>query len=843
MSLAYSFGSVEVRVAQRQVLVDGQPAAVGGRAFDVLLTLIERRDRLVAKGDLIDAVWPGRVVEPNNLAVQLNALRKALGSEMIVTIPGRGYRFVAPEVHSGADGASDPVESPRVPRDTPPPVLQTNLPQPLTPLIGRADDAAEVEALLQRGRLVNIVGAGGIGKTRLAQQVLHQLADAHPHGVAWADLSGVSDPALLVDALTQALGIDAGGGDPLQRLVRTLKPMNVLLGVDNAEHVLEEVARVVHAVLEGARGVKVLVTSRATLKLAEEQVMRLQPLQVPLQVLPPAQARRFSAVELFDQRVRAVDSRFALNEGNVAAVIDVCRDLDGLPLAIELTAAWAPLLGVARLAASLGERLRLLSFPARRGAPARQQTLRATLQWSHDLLGTREQSVLRRLAVFAGGFTLEMAQLVVANEDIDAWGVLDALAELVDHSLVEVDAKEPPRYRLLESTRAFALERLQAAAEEHASRARHAQVVLAHFERAHNDKWSGRVRADDAFDVLAPDIDNAREALAWSLAHDPHIAVALLAPMMEALRRRGLTEAMHIVEATAPHVNQDLSPSCRANWHLHAGKCWSVRKPEWTRSLVSTAAEVYRSLGDPIGTYRALCQVVSHPTRFGDEQRSALEEMRSLEQPSWPPVVLSDGAHAQAFAYRNRGDHAAALREFRRSLAFAERAGNSSARFVNLANMADLELMAGRVDDAIQHGTELALGLKQARNLETLPMALGNLTGAWLDKGNAAKAREVAEEGWPMSLQLGDHDLWPDNLALLAALEGRAKSAALCLGYGDADCSSRGAIREPNEARAAQRAEALAREQLGDAEFDRLRLDGAGLRPEDLDGLALQRPA
>ena len=382
------------------------------------------------------------------------------------------------------------------------------------------------------------------------------------------------------------------------------------------------------------------------------------------------------------------------------------------------------LLGVARMAASLDERLRLLSSPRRRDAPARQQTLRAALQWSHDLLGVREQAVLRRLGVFAGGFTLEMAQPVAANEDIDAWAVLDALVELVDHSLVEVDAKEPPRYRLLESVRAFALERLEAAGEEHACRARHAQVVLAHFERLYHDKWAGRVRADDMLDILTPDIDNAREALAWALLHDPRIAVALLAPMVEALRRRGMMEAMQIVEATAPHVTQDLSPSCRADWYLQASKCWTPRKPEMATSFAKTAAEIYRSLGDPVGTYRALCYVAAHPTRFDDEQRSALEEMRSLERTSWPPLVLSDGAHARAFAYRNSGDHAAALREFGRSLAFAERAGSSSGRFVNLLNMADLELMMGRVDDAIEHGTELALRLKQARNFEALPLTL-----------------------------------------------------------------------------------------------------------------------
>jgi tetratricopeptide (TPR) repeat protein len=545
-------------------------------------------------------------------------------------------------------------------------------------------------------------------------------------------------------------------------------------------------------------------------------------------------------VELFDQRVRAVDSRFALNVGNVAAVIDVCRGLDGLPLAIELAAAWVPLLGVARLAVSLGERLRLIGPPGWRGAPARQQTLRATLQWSHDLLGAREQVVLRRLGVFAGGFTLEMAQRVVANEDIDGWAVLDALAELVDHSLVEVDAKDPPRYRLLESTRAFALEGLEAAGEERAGRARHAQVVLTHFERLCDDKWAGRMRADDMVDVMTPDIDNAREALAWSLVHDPSIAVALAPPMVNALRRRGTMEKVQIVKATAPHVTQDLPPLCQANWYLHASKCWSAHKPELSHSFARTAAEIYRSLGDPISTYRALCYVAAHPTRFADEQRRALEEMRPLERPSWPLIVLADGAHAQASAYRDSGDHVAALREFQRSLAFSERSGSSSGRFVNLMNMADLELMMGRVDDAIRHGTELALLLKQARNLEELPLTLSNLTGAWLDKGNAAKAREVAEEGWPLSVQLGEPDCWPDNLALLAALEGRARSAALCLGYGDAVFSVSGPAREPNEVRAGQRAEALARGQVGDAEFERLRLEGAGLRLEDFDALALR---
>ena len=256
------------------------------------------------------------------------------------------------------------------------------------------------------------------------------------------------------------------------------------MALDNAEQLVDPVARLCAALCEAAPGLRLVVTSQVPLKLAAERVYRIGALAVPQGALPAAQAREFGAVALFTERAQAADSRFVLTDANAPAVIELCRALDGLALAIELAAARAPMLGVQRLASSMQDRLKLLTTSRNRAAPARQQTLRAALEWSHGFLDERERAVFRRLTVFAGSGSLAMIQQVVADPagagELDAWAVLDALAVLVDRSLVTVlqgDDTAEPRYRLLDSPRAYALERLKEAGEEAALRRRHMQAV------------------------------------------------------------------------------------------------------------------------------------------------------------------------------------------------------------------------------------------------------------------------------------------------------------------------------------------------------------------------------
>jgi predicted ATPase/DNA-binding winged helix-turn-helix (wHTH) protein len=461
----YRSGALEIDAMQRSVLIDGTPAKVGARAFDVLLALVERRERVVPKHELMDLVWPKLVVEEGNLLVHMVALRKLLGPRAIATIPGRGYRFVMPVDEVASSGSVEPA---------PPSVtIRGNLPAPLT-LFGRAQDLDAVKALLREHTVVTIVGAGGIGKTSLALAASLAARFDLPDGRWWVELAPLTEGAHVPSSIAAALGMQLPSGRaPNEAVALALAGKSLLLVLDSCEHLADDIASLIDLLRARAPNVRLLVTSQESLKCRDEQVYRLGALAVP----PNAQleeATRFGAVELFVERARAVDSRFRLASDNVAVVVDICRRLDGIPLAIELAAARVPLLGVHGLHARINQIFNVLSGGTRMKL-RRHQTLRAALDWSHGLLGADEQTVFRRLGVFAGGFTLELAQRIVSDERIDQWLVLDLLGHLIDKSLVIADGDAEPRYRLLETTRAFALEQLATTGESEAMLRRHAK--------------------------------------------------------------------------------------------------------------------------------------------------------------------------------------------------------------------------------------------------------------------------------------------------------------------------------------------------------------------------------
>ncbi len=498
---ACRFGRFALDPAQRRLLADGQPVALGARAFDLLVALVARAGQLVSKHELLEVVWPGLVVEENNLQVQVSSLRKLLGSSALATIPGRGYRFELP-VEVEAAAARDAKGAPPEPVSTadsaaaaspssaatgtatiatPMQRARTNVPSRLPMLYGRAPDLEAITALIGRQSVVTIAGAGGIGKTRMAQAVAARMASegaaSYPDGVWWVDLAPLSEGALVAGAVARVLETVVTSERPhLETLAAVLAPLRLLLVLDNCEHLTDAVAEMIEQACASAPGVRVLVTSQETLKVTGEHVYRLGALP-----LPAAAARaddlHTGAVELFAARAQAVDPRFVLGAANVAAVAEICRRLDGIPLAIELAAARVPLLGIEGLRARLDERFSVLTAGAR-VVLRRHQTLRATLEWSHSLLTSDEQRVFRRLGVFAGSFTLEAAQYVVQDGQIDGWAALDHLGALVDKSLVLAEGDPVPRYRLLETTRAYALERLGEADETAAMLRRHAEALL-----------------------------------------------------------------------------------------------------------------------------------------------------------------------------------------------------------------------------------------------------------------------------------------------------------------------------------------------------------------------------
>ena len=333
------FRALRVRPATRELTADGAPAALGARAFDVLLTLVERRDRLVAKSELFDLVWPGLVVEENNLQVQISTLRKVLGPQAILTVPGRGYRFALAQNDEEPDAATAAPDAAVHP--APPAVVGarrlTNLPV-AEALVGRDADTAALTQLLAEHRLVTVLGAGGIGKTRLAQAVARRLVGAYANGVWWVDLAALSSPEQIVPAVAAAAGVQLGEGDAVIPLERALGPRKTLLVLDNCEHLVGAVAHLVQAVLAGAADVRVLATSQEPLNAPDEHVYRLDTLRVPPAGTRLDAARGFSALQLLEQRAQAVHQNFWLTESTIANAIELCRELDGIALAIEMAA-------------------------------------------------------------------------------------------------------------------------------------------------------------------------------------------------------------------------------------------------------------------------------------------------------------------------------------------------------------------------------------------------------------------------------------------------------------------------------------------------------------------------
>ena len=837
----------ELHPDQRLLLADAEPAKLGARAFDVLLALIERHERMVSKNELLDLVWPGVVVEEGNLQTQVSNLRKLLGPQVIETIPGRGYRFMAALEGVPAQAQVAPTRiAPAAAQATAPttaPEFKTNLPETLPPLFGREDDLAALGSLITQHRLTSVIAAGGMGKSRLAVQLLHERRSAYEHGVCLVELAGLSDPQLVVSTIAGALGIQTGTGDALQGLVASLKGLTLLVALDNAEHLIDEVARVVQHLIDGAPQLKLLVTSQVPLKCAKERVYRLGSLAAPEGTVPVDEALSFGAVALFVDCAQAADRHFELTSTNVSTVIDVCHHLDGMALAIELAAARVSLLGLPKLAATLNERLRVLTSGSR-SAPQRQKTLRAALEWSHGLLSPAEQAVFRRLGVFAGGFALEMAQKVVADEagepPLDEWAVLDTLGALVDRSLVMADAGERPRYRLLESPRAYALERLVAAKEEATCQRRHAQAVLTHFKAVEADCWGGRIGMDAAIALLEADLDNAREAMGWALKHDAYTAVALASPLNYALWNNPPNERAAMWEATAERMTDDLPDPIRAAWALGCSRFWAGGKPRtrWFR----TAIDLYRRIEDRIGLYRALSSLcIFDASDTPSSARQALEELREVEEPRWPPTVKYEGAQAEFRFHFCQREFDAAQRALQRMLGLAEEGGSSTRVIYTGRQMADCAILAGRVDEAVLLGLEVERQSSKTRRPFLLALSRIGLVCAYLAQGDLQKAHAMAETAWPLAKQFWILDDLADHVALLTAIEGRAHDSAKLRGFVDARHANSGQVREFPEARAVERAERLARAQLGDAEFELLRAEGATLCEDEIAALAIRR--
>lgn len=471
---AICFGSFRLLPAQRLLLEYGKPLRLGSRALELLIVLVERHGELVSKEELMARVWPNTFVEAANLTVHVAALRRTLGdgrdgNRFLINIPGRGYRFVAP-VKITEEETLSPLRSDEV-KPT------HNLPASVNRLIGRDDIVTGLVAQLSRDRCLTIVGPGGIGKTSVALAVAEEMIANYAHGVWLIDFAAVSDALLVPAAL--ATWLEIGAEEPLRELIAAFKNKQMLLVLDNCEHVVAVAADLAAGILRGAPGVQILATSREPLRTDGERVHRLPPLQSPPVAtgISAGKALRFPAVQMFVERAAAALGEFVLTDEEAPIVANICRRLDGIPLAIEFAAARVNCFGVGGLAARLDDRLRVLTGGARTALP-RQQTMRATLDWSYDLLTEAQQMVLRRISVFSGDFTLRAADFIISDDPGLCNHIVDHVAELVTKSLVVADMGDAePRLRLLETTRAYALAKLIESGEFDAIAPRYAEYI------------------------------------------------------------------------------------------------------------------------------------------------------------------------------------------------------------------------------------------------------------------------------------------------------------------------------------------------------------------------------
>lgn len=709
MNGSYHFGRFELDPATRQVLAEGHPITLGARAIDVLVALVERNDRVVTKDELLEMAWPGLIVEENNLQVQVSALRKALGASSIATVPGRGYRFAL---------ALSSAEKPALPAETP----KHNLPQFLTSFIGREHDLREYARLLALSRLLTLTGIGGSGKTRLAIKLAESVLPSFVDGAWLVDLAPLSDAERVPLAVMAALGIRNRLDRPhAETICEHLAGRRALIVLDNCEHLASVCAELVRQVLAAAPGVQVLATSREALDVRGEQAVTVRSLDLPAigTALDPARLSACESIRLFLERARLAAPRFSLDPQNAAAIAEICRRLDGIPLAIELAAARVKVLSVDEIRARLDDRFRMLTS-ARGGAAARQQTLLAAIQWSYDHLAEDEQKLLRTLSVFAGGWTLAAAVRVV-GERADEYEILDVLTRLADRSLVTIEwvADGTTRYALLETVREYAKEQLDASGAGRVVRKQHLQYFLELAEEA-----ALRISSDAPGPWLArlkAETENLLQALAWCghVEDGAILGLRLATKLGPFWFHSGLIELGHRETSTALG-----RPGAQA------------------RNRIRTAALVEAT------------HLASTVRSYPEADRYATEAL-SIAREIGDRGLVAEALRILGYIALERGDDAAALSAYTEALALAREIGDPLLIGKSVCGIGEVHRAVGDWKTA-QACYEEALGLaREAKSTILVAAFSDNLARTLICRGELERARQLAQDVLTLSQSAG----------------------------------------------------------------------------------------
>lgn len=829
----YRFGPFRLVPRRHELWRDGATVALGSHPIELLTALVRADGAMVSKQALLETVWPRQIVTDASVWAAIAAIRKALGrgadgQDPVVSVAGRGYRFAMPVTRSAS--ALVPV----APLPLPP--TQGNLPAVIAPLIGRDAEIARCQALLDGAKLVTITGMGGVGKTRMALALGDAARDAFADGVWLAEFAALTQPELVPETIAALFGLNVQGGrTALQAVAAYLARKEALLILDNCEHVLGEAAKLAEAVLQSCPGVTLVATSREPLHLTAEQTYRLPMLDLPESDdrITAAQALRHAAVRLFALRAAQAVEGFALSDETAPAVVAICRRLDGIPLALELAAARLRVLTPGQLLDRLDRRFALLTGGNALALP-RHQTLTALIDWSWDHLSAEERTFFVRLGVFPGSFSLDCAEAVAGAPPLTEGAVLDLLTGLVDKSLVIVESgRARARYRLLESTRAYAADRL---AGEEAAGCR--QLLARYMTRALEGAADDYQRTPPRpwLDTWLPEMDNLRAALDWAFgpAGDAALGIRLVgsavdlwyeASLFPELRRAAAQAKAALTETTPPLVAGQVLLGCVLG---ALGTAVSSTAEDGRRALAFA-----RAAGDPILLGRALAIWGSNlfdpdaPEAAEASSREALDVLRPLGPTK--ALAFAHTAHGISLQFFGAGDPRP---DYREATELGRLLGDQRRVSIATQNLAEYAFIEGDVDGAVAAAREAAEGARSLGlrvqyafcelNLGAYLLVAGHTAEGAAHARLALTAFDAMGIGAPTGIAL-------QHLALALSQSGDPRNAARLLGAAEAIFAREGYAREPTERIAYKLLSDALDARLDPAERDQLVSSGATL--------------
>jgi len=780
MHTVYEIGPFRLDGKAGVLTHDGVATPLGARGVSVLAALVGRAGEYLERSVILEAAWPGIVVEEANLTVQISAIRRVLarvagGERWIETLTRRGYRFVGPVVE--VNGNPWP--------PAPPGRERSNLPQLLKSFIGRERELTEIKKLLPGTRSLTLTGTGGIGKTRLALQAAAELRNAYRDGVWFVDLAPLVDPELVPNALAQVLGVKESVGQPLVKTLSDhLRLLELLVVLDNCEHVLDACARLAETLLRESAGVTVVATSREPLRIGAERTYPLGTLPLPD---PQADARSIAesdSVRLFVDRARQHRPGFDLQDQRARAVAEICVRLDGIPLALELAAARVAVLPVEQIVRLLDQRFRLLASGSRSDLP-RHQTLHALLDWSYELLDEAERQFFARLSVFADGWTLAAAEVVGAGDVITQDDAVYLLIALVEKSLVVAD-DDGDRYRMLETVREYAREKLAMTGGANAVRERHCQFFLALAENA-EPNLAGPEQAS-WLQRLEDEHDNLRSALEYCVAAPGSDAGLRLCSalhwfwIMRGFRAEGLDWCVRVLDIEA--IDKRTAERARA---LQAAGILAYHLGDFpaARAYHEDSLAMARELRDQKGIARAAILLGQLRLRQGEPaaahalSEEALAISRNLDDPS----LMQQSLNGLGNAALDMGEYPIAQSLYEESLAIARERADRVRIAILLNNLGYVTFLQGEYSAArTLHEESLAIR-RELKDPGGIAYSLSGLGEVALQHGDYPAAGAFFRDALSIRRELGDKmgiaELLEKQAAVIGAMGNALRAAQL----------------------------------------------------------------